>query len=116
MKIQEVVTTYQALQKKMEEKTWIDILHEDDIKLLEDVETMSNNLLSQVSIFIDLYHQYIDLVQSAALFSPDFAEPNDDDAKVYPTQTFDQTASTNREARRAAEKKKTPFDVVKDKK
>jgi hypothetical protein len=108
------VTTYQAFQKKMEEKTWIDILHEDDIKLLEDVETMTNNLLSQVSIFIDLYHQYIDLVQSAAMFAPDFAEPSDDDAKVYPTQTS--AEPTNREARRAAEKKKTPFDVVKDKK
>lgn len=109
------MTTYQALQKKMEEKTWIDILHEDDIKLLEDVETMSNNLLSQVSIFIDLFHQYIDLVQSAALFSPDFVEPSDDNAKVYPTQTFDQSASTNREARRAAEKKKTPFDKIAEK-
>lgn len=100
----------------LETNVWNEKLDKEDIKLLEDVRVMSDNLISQTYIFIDLFHQYIDLVQSSAIFSPDFVEPEPIDAKVYPTQTIDQSASTNREARRAAEKKKTPFDVVKDKK
>jgi hypothetical protein len=55
-----------------------------------------------------LFHQYIDLVQSAAIFSPDFVQPESNDANVSPTQT----AAPNRAERRA---KKTPFDVAKEK-
>ena len=108
--------THKMLSMIVETKLWNDKLDEDDIKLLEDIQVMSDNLISQVYIFIDLFHQYTELIQSSAIFSPDFKEPEENDAKFYPTQTLDQTASTNREARRAAEKKKTPFDVVKDKK
>ena len=114
--------TFQKLQTKMQDKTWIDTLAvtlpEEDIKLLQDVEVMSGNLISQVYIFIDLFHQYIDLVQSAAIFSPDFVEPDDKDANVYPTQTSapDPAMSSNRADRRAQEKKKKlPFDVAKEK-
>ena len=102
--------TFEKLQKKMQDQTWIDTLAEDDVKLFQDVEVMSGNLISQVYIFIDLFHQYIDLVQSAAIFSPDFVEPTENDANVYPTQT---SAPANRAERRA---KKTPFDAAKDKK
>lgn len=98
----------------MEKKAWNDSLSEEDIKLLEDIDVLVSNVISQIAIFIDLFHQYIDLVQSAAIFSPDFVEPNQDDANVYPTQT--PAAPTNRAERRAAEKKKTPFDIMKDKK
>jgi hypothetical protein len=98
----------------METRVWTDVLAEDDIKLLQDVEVMAGNLVSQVYVFIDLFHQYIDLVQSAAIFSPDFVEPEPIDANVYPTQTAPEPA--NRAERRAQDKKKTPFDVVKDKK
>jgi len=106
----------------MQDKTWTDALAEDDVKLLQDVEVMSGNLISQVYIFIDLFHQYIDLVQSAAIFSPDFVEPSENDANVYPTQTS-ATAGSNRADRRAQEKKKSPlpqgkklpFDVAKEK-
>jgi hypothetical protein len=90
----------------MQDQTWIDTLAEDDVKLFQDVEVMSGNLISQVYIFIDLFHQYIDLVQSAAIFSPDFVAPEENDANVYPTQT---SAPANRAERRA---KKTPFDAV----
>ena len=104
--------TYQNFQKKMQSNVWNDVLAEDDVKLLQDVELMSGNLISQVYIFIDLFHQYIDLVQSAAIFAPDFVAPEENDANVSPTQTF-ASAPANRAERRA---KKTPFDVVKDKK
>lgn len=114
MKIDEVMKTYKMFQVTMETKVWEDKLDEEDIKLLQDVEVMAGNLVSQVYIFIDLFHQYIDLVQGAAIFSPDFEEPENIDANVYPTQTSPEPA--NRAERRAQEKKKTPFDVVKDKK
>jgi hypothetical protein len=101
--------TYQKLQTKMQDKTWTDTLAEDDVKLFQDVEVMAGNLISQVYVFIDLFHQYIDLVQSAAIFSPDFVEPEENDANVYPTQTSD-AAPANRAERRA---RKTPFEAVK---
>jgi len=116
--------TYQKLQTKMQSNVWNDVLAEEDVKLLQDVEVMSGNLISQVYIFIDLFHQYIDLVQSAAIFSPDFVEPSENDANVYPTQTFpDPAMGSNRAERRAQEKKKSPlpqgkklpFDVAKEK-
>ena len=108
--------TYQNLQTKLKDETWKNRVSDDDVKLLEDVEVMVGNLISQIYIFIDLFHQYIDLVQSAAIFSPDFVEPSENDAKVYPTQTS-APAPANRAERRAQEKpkKKTPFDVVKEK-
>lgn len=105
----------------METKHFEDKLDEEDIKLLQDVEVMAGNLISQIYVFIDLFHQYIDLVQSAAIFSPEFVEPEGNDANVYPTQTS-APAPANRAERRAAEVKpknrpepkirKTPFDVV----
>jgi hypothetical protein len=91
----------------METQVWTDVLAEDDVKLLQDVEVMAGNLISQVYVFIDLFHQYIDLVQSAAIFSPDFTAPEPNDANVS-TQTS-APAPANRAERRA---KKTPFDVV----
>lgn len=104
----------------METRHFEDKLDEEDIKFLQDVEVMAGNLISQVYVFIDLFHQYIDLVQSAAIFSPEFVEPEGDDANVYPTQTS-APAPANRAERRAEPKRqsnpkpkmrKTPFDVV----
>jgi len=103
----------------LKDETWKNRVSNDDVKLLEDVELMAGNLISQVYIFIDLFHQYIDLVQSAAIFSPNFVEPEGNDANVNPTQTFpDPAIGSNRADRRAQEKpkKKTPFDVVQGKK
>lgn len=104
--------TYQKLQTKIQDKTWTDTLSEDDVKFLQDVEVMSGNLISQVYVFIDLFHQYIDLVQSAAIFSPDFVEPESNDANVYPTQTV--SAPPSNRADRRAKEKKLPFDKLKD--
>lgn len=107
--------TYQKLKTKMETRVWTDVLAEEDVKLLEDVNVMADNLISQVYIFIDLFHQYIDLIQSAAMFTPQYGQPKVNDANVYPTQTSataGPTPAPNRADRRAKEKKKTPFDVV----
>ena len=94
----------------MESQVWNDVLAEDDIKLLKDVEIMTNNLIGQVYIFIDLLQQYNQLVEQSSIFAPDVEENKNDDMSDVPTQT---PAPANRAERRA---KKTPFDVVKDKK
>jgi hypothetical protein len=115
MQIAEVTEIYKTLDSTVQDKTWIDAHTEADVKLLTDARDVTLNLLSQVSIFIDLFHQYIDLVQSAAIFSPDFVQPDSNDANVSPTQTFPDVAAgstANRADRRA---KKTPFQVAKEK-
>ena len=104
--------TYKKFQIAMETKLWNESLSEDDIKLLEDVELLVGNVISQIAIFIDLFHQYIDLVQSAAIFSPDFVEPEQNDANVYPTQTV--RAEPSNRAERRAKEKSLPFDKFKD--
>lgn len=107
--------TYQKLSLTLEKNIWNEKLEQEDVKLLEDVNVMADNLISQVYIFIDLFHQYIDLIQSAAMFTPQYGQPKVNDANVYPTQTSATASPThdeNRADRRAKEKKKTPFDVV----
>lgn len=106
------MTTYQNLQTKLKDETWRNRVSDDDVKLLEDVEVMAGNLISQVYIFIDLFHQYIDLIQSAAIFSPEFVEPESNDANVYPTQTV--SAPPSNRAERRAKEKKLPFDKFQD--
>lgn len=89
------MTTYQNFQEKMKDKSWTDTLAPSDVKLLEEVDIMAGNLINQIYIFIDLFHQYIDLVQGAAVFSDGYAAPESQDANVS-TQT-----SGNRAERRA---------------
>lgn len=48
---------------------------------------MAENLVSQVYIFIDYFHQYIDIVQASAIFSPEYNAAVSNNAEVYPTQT-----------------------------
>lgn len=79
----------------MKDKSWTDTLAPSDVKMLEDVKFLASNLIEQVYMFIDLFHQYVDLVQNAAVFSDDFLEPKSQDANVS-TQT-----SGNRAERRA---------------
>ena len=74
--------TYQKLKTKMETRVWTDVLAEEDVKLLEDVNVMADNLISQVYVFIDLFHQYIDLIQSAAMFTPQYGQPKINGANV----------------------------------
>jgi len=48
---------------------------------------MSENLVSQIYIFIEYFHQYVDAVQESAVFSPTKVGEVPEDGKVYPTQT-----------------------------
>ena len=79
---------YKTLDLTVQDKIWIDAHTEADIKLVTDARDVTLNLLSQVSIFIDLFHQYVDLVQDNAIFTKEYGENNPDDGDVYPTQTF----------------------------
>ena len=93
---------YKNLESTLQDKTWIDAHTEADIKLLTDAHDVTLNLLSQVSIFIDLFHQYVDLVQDNAIFSQEYADNNPDDGDVSPTQT--PPAPANRAEKRAVVK------------
>jgi hypothetical protein len=96
----------------MESQVWIDVLAEDDIKLLKDVEIMTNNLIGQVYIFIDLLQQYNQLVEQSSIFATDVEENKNDDMSNGPTQTF--PAPPSNRAERRDKEKKLPFDKLKD--
>jgi hypothetical protein len=102
MQIQEVTEIYKNLETKLSDKTWTDTLNPDDLKLITDVKDMAENLISQVYIFIDYFHQYVDIVQASAIFSPDYHGEESNNAEVYPTQTS--AAPANRAEKRAAAK------------
>jgi hypothetical protein len=77
---------------------------------------MAENLISQVYIFIDYFHQYVDIVQASAIFSPDYHAEESNNAEVYPTQTSAPAGPTpnNRAEKRAVKQK--PSLIVPDKK
>lgn len=104
---------YKNLETKLADKTWTDSLAPDDLKLITDVKDMAENLISQVYIFIDYFHQYVDIVQASAIFSPEYNAAVSNNAEVYPTQTS--PAPANRAEKRAAAKKQ-PNLIVPDKK
>jgi hypothetical protein len=66
---------------------------------------MAENLISQVYIFIDYFHQYVDIVQASAIFSPEYNAAMSDNSQVYPTQT-PAPAPANRAEKRATVKSK----------
>ena len=106
MQIQEVTDIYKNLETKLSDKTWTDNLSADDLKLMTDVKDVTENLISQVFVFIDFFHQYVDAVQGAAIFSPEYAAQVQSDAEVYPTQTSApaEPIPANRAEKRAAVK------------
>ena len=106
MQIQEVTEIYKNLETKLSDKNWTDTLAPDDLKLITDIKDMSENLISQVFIFIDYFHQYVDVIQASAIFSPDYNATVEDNAQVYPTQTSAPAGPTpaNRAERRAVKK------------
>ena len=112
---------YKKLETKLSDKTWTDSLAPDDLKLIVDTKDMAENLISQVYIFIDYFHQYVDIVQASAIFSPEYNAAVSANAQVYPTQTPAADASAhpsgiagNRADKRAA--KKVSKLIVPDKK
>lgn len=95
------------MESKLADKSWTDTKSEEDIKFLSDVKDMSENLISQVYIFIEYFHQYVDAVQASAIFSTEYAEQFQENAQVYPTQTSGAPAGptpANRAERRASKK------------
>ena len=96
----------------LETNLWNSKLDEGDIKLLHDVEAMTNTLISQVYVSMDLLKQYIELVEQTSIFTADVVQEKNDDMSDAPTQTATDPAPANRADRRAREKKKTPFDVI----
>jgi hypothetical protein len=108
MQIQEVTEIYKKLETKLSDKTWTESLAPDDLKLIVDTKDMAENLISQVYIFIDYFHQYVDIVQASAIFSPEYNAAMSDNGQVYPTQTSAHAVPTpaNRAEKRAAVKSK----------
>jgi hypothetical protein len=51
------------------------------------MKDMSQNLISQIYVFIDYFHQYVDAVQESAVFAPTKIGEVPEDGKVCPTQT-----------------------------
>ena len=78
---------YKKLEDKIQDQTWTSKHSEEDIKFFNDVKDMSENLVSQIYVFIEYFHQYVDAVQESAVFSPTKVEEVPEDGKVYPTQT-----------------------------
>jgi len=78
---------YKKLEDKTKDQTWMSKHSEEDVKFFNDVRDMSENLVSQIYIFIEYFHQYVDAVQESAVFSPTKVEEVPEDGKVYPTQT-----------------------------
>jgi hypothetical protein len=78
---------YKKLEEKIQDQTWTSKHSEDDVKFFNDVKDMSENLVSQIYIFIEYFHQYVDAVQESAVFSPTKVGEVPEDGKVYPTQT-----------------------------
>ena len=94
---------YKNLELTVQNKEWIESHSEDDVKLLTDARDVTLNLLSQVGIFIDLFHQYIDLIQANAIFSDEYQPGQEQNGDVKPTQT-PAPAPANRAEKRAAAK------------
>ena len=93
---------YKNLDLTVQNKEWIESHSEDDVKLLTDARDVTLNLLTQVGVFIDLFHQYVDLIQANAIFAEDFGADNSGNGNVKPTQTPAEPA--NRAEKRAAAK------------
>ena len=93
---------YENLDSTVQNKEWIDSHSEDDVKLVTDARDVTLNLLSQIGIFIDVFHQYVDLIQANAIFAEDYNADESQNGDVKPTQTS--AAPANRAEKRAAAK------------
>lgn len=102
MRVHEVTEIYKNLDSTVQNKEWIESHSEEDVKLLTDARDVTLNLLTQVGVFIDLFHQYVDLIQANAIFSEDFGADDAEDGNLKPTQTSPEPA--NRAEKRAAKK------------
>lgn len=114
---------YKNLDLTVQSKEWIESHTEDDVKLLTDARDVTLNLLTQVGVFIDLFHQYVDLIQANAIFADDYNAEDSQDGNVKPTQTsapdpaeHPSSMAGNRAERRKEKPSRTPLDIVNGKK
>ena len=78
---------YKKLEDKIQDQTWTSKHSEEDVKFFNEVKDMSENLVSQIYVFIDYFHKYVDAIQESAVFSPTKVEDVPENGNVYPTQT-----------------------------
>ena len=102
--------TFEILQKKLQDTTWTETQDPEFIKALGRIENTFQQMGAQIYIFISYFEQYVAAIQGSPIFASDDS-PSDGSQSSNPTQTSDDSA--NRAERRA---RKTPLDIVKDKK
>lgn len=101
--------TFEILQKKLQDTTWTDAQDPEFIKALTRIENTLQQMGAQIYIFISYFEQYVAAMQSSPIFAPGDSA-SDGSQSSNPTQT---PAPANRAEKRA---RKTPLDIVKDKK
>lgn len=106
----EVKMTFEILKNKLADKTWTDTQEPDFIAALGRIENTFQQMGAQIYIFVSYFEQYVDAIQNSPIFASGDI-PSDDSQSSNPTQTPAEPA--NRAERRA---RKTPLDIVKDKK
>ena len=101
--------TFEILQKKLSDKTWTDAQDPELIVALGRIEETFQQMGSQIYIFISYFEQYVNAIQSSPVFAT-AGDQSDGSISSNPTQTSPDPAN------RAERRKKTPLDIVKDKK
>jgi hypothetical protein len=105
----EVKMTFEILQKKLADKSWTDAQDPEFIVALNRIDNTFQQMGAQIYIFISYFEQYVAAIQASPIFaSSDIS--SDDSLSSNPTQTSPAPAN------RAERRKKTPLDIVKDKK
>lgn len=102
-------TTFEILEKKLANTTWTEAQDPDFINALQNIEKTLQTMGSQIYIFITYFEQYVEAMQNSPLFAT--ADDQSNGSQSKPTQTPAEPA--NRAERRT---RKTPLDIVKDKK
>jgi hypothetical protein len=97
------------LQKKLQDKTWTDTQEPDFITALGNIENAFQQMGAQIYIFISYFEQYVAAIQGSPIFASEEI-PSDDSQSSNPTQTSEEPAN------RAERRKKTPLEVVNEKK
>jgi hypothetical protein len=101
--------TFEILQKKLADKSWTDAQDPEFIVALNRIDNTFQQMGAQIYIFISYFEQYVAAIQASPIFaSSDIS--SDDSQSSNPTQTSDQPAN------RAERRKKTPLDIVNEKK
>jgi hypothetical protein len=97
------------LQKKLADKTWTDTQDADFITALNRIENTFEQMGAQIYIFVSYFEQYVTAIQGSPIFATAGDQSNGSQSSS-PTQTSEQPAN------RAERRKRTPLDIVNDKK